>query len=480
MEEYQKLRMDELVLWKDNARYSKSLDTEEECLQELFGNKTMNKKQKTLLNDIFLESNVIENFIVYKEEVNENEYQYIVLDGNRRLSLFKITNHPELIIKYKLDVVKLESIKTKIASVDCKIYDNLNQAYKHVELRHLDEQSGKGTVKWASENKDRMKEIQDKEVDSIGYKIMKFYENATTPEFQEVKNVIKDKSTLDRIFGYKNTYNGIFNLKSKYEYNLCNLDHQTKINDILKKFYSVGGKVAQVYTADLTKKLLEDVEVLPENKNQVALDEILIDNSKQQKDFSDVGVSPKKPNKYIIKGVNLFDWTNKGINSKNNLFNYYLKKIVNLKFNSQFDQDLILDVTPYFYRLLLDIAISDLNSFVYDGNGAAFLLPTFSKATFNTTTVGVSCVNTNKITSILSIYDNLRKNEHKKMFCAYKKILNSKQFSIKNDKAIDKFVQDLNDVVHGSSKTLSPQLLEKYDVITITLLQSIYNFMNLK
>ena len=43
-----------------------------------------------------------------------------------------------------------------------------------------------------------------------------------------------------------------------------------------------------------------------------------------------------------------------------------------------------------------------------------------------------------------------------------------------------KFVNDLNIVVHGSSQTLSKQILEKYDVITLTLIQLIYNFINLE
>lgn len=480
MSQYQKLNIDELILWKDNARYSKTLDTEEECLEELFGDKIMRQKQKVLLTDIFFENDIIENCIVYKEEIDEAEYQYIVLDGNRRISLFKVSNYPELVSKYNLDDLKLSNIKDKVKNVDCKVYDDLNQAYRHVELRHLDEQKGRGTVKWASENKDRMREIQDKEVESIGYKIMKFYETTLKPEFQEVKKVVRDKSTLDRIFGYKNTYNGIFGLNNKYEYDLYNSDHQTKINDILEKFYSVGGKVTQVYTAEQTKKLFEDVEALPENKNQMTLDEIVKQNDEKISNSSGEEQSLKTPNKYTIKGANLFNWTNKGISSGNDLFNYYFKKIINIKYISQFDQDLILDITPYLYRLLLDIAIIDLSNFINTSKGNSLLKSSFSRAPFNTTTIGVSGVNPNKITNILRIYDNLKNNEHQKQFNKYKTILNSKQFTVKNDKAVTKFVQDLNDVVHGSSKTLSSQLLEKYDIITITLLQSIYNFINLK
>lgn len=53
MHYYDKMNINKLTLWKDNARYSKTLESEEKCLEELFGNKNMNKKQKVLLNDIF-------------------------------------------------------------------------------------------------------------------------------------------------------------------------------------------------------------------------------------------------------------------------------------------------------------------------------------------------------------------------------------------------------------------------------------------
>lgn len=483
----QKINIDELTLWNDNVRYSKTLKSEEECLEQLFGDKNMNKKQKVLLNDIFLESNIIENLIVYKEEVNKNKFKYIVLDGNRRISLFKVFKYPDLIEKYDLDFVKLNYITDSIKSVDCKIYDDLQQAYKHVELRHLDEQNGKGTVKWASENKERMKEIQGKEVNSIGFKILKFYETTTRPEFQNVKKKIKDKSTLDRIFGYKDTYNGIFGLNNKNEYNLDNYNHQIKINEILEKFYNIGGKVASVYTARQSKNLFSDVTTLSKNCNQISLDDL--DSKANNKienienNSTKINESNKKNqsyNSYIINNVNLFNWTNKGIKSQNPLFNYYLKKLVNINHTLSNDKDLIMDLAPYFYRLLLDIAIRDINDFINKGNAYLLLASDFPFEVFNTTAQEVSLVNTNKLSAIILICDKLRKNEEKNLFKNYKKQLKNNGFSVKSAKKIEEYVNNLNIVIHGSSRTLARENLEKYDVITITLLQLIYNFINLK
>lgn len=479
MNKYEKLSIEELVLWKDNARYSKALDSEEECLEELYGNKLMNQKQRILLDDIFLETNIFENCIIYKEETDEGKFQYVVLDGNRRISLFKLFNYPDLIKKFGMDMVKLDHIKEKIKQVDCKVYEDLNEAYKHVVLRHLDEQNGKGTVKWGPESKERMLLIQGKEVNSIGYKIMKFYESTNKPEFQGVKDKIKDKSTLDRIFGYKNTYSNIFGLKSKYDYDLYNYEQQIKINEILRTFYMLGGKVASVYTADLSKKLFEDVETLSKNDGQLSLD-----NTKQNINLefegSKTNHSSKTPNSYKMNEPDLFNWRNRGINSNNTLLNHYLKKLVNINRSTDIYKDLVLDIAPYFYRLLLDIAISDINKYIRDGNADKILLPIYSKQPFNTTSIGVSCVNTNKISSIINLCDNLRRNEDKKILGVYQNLLKPLHFTTKNDAHIEKFVQDLNDVVHGSSQTLSRQTLEKYDTVTIILLQLIYHFMDLK
>lgn len=138
-----------------------------------------------------------------------------------------------------------------------------------------------------------------------------------------------------------------------------------------------------------------------------------------------------------------------------------------------------MDLAPYFYRLLLDIAIRDITDFIFKGNADSILVKDFPKEAFNTTIQEESCVNTNKINNIISICDKLRKNEHKNIFNTYKKELNKYGLTVKSTKNIDKFVNDLNIVVHGSSQTLSKQILEKYDVVTLTLIQLIYNFINL-
>ena len=40
--------IDNLVLWKENVRFSEKMTNEEECIKALFDNKTMNRKQKKI------------------------------------------------------------------------------------------------------------------------------------------------------------------------------------------------------------------------------------------------------------------------------------------------------------------------------------------------------------------------------------------------------------------------------------------------
>ena len=119
----------------------------------------------------FFENKVFEDIIVYRDKRGDN----IVLDGNRRISLFKIANYPELLEKYKIDIEKIRSICTNIKSVECKVYYDFQDACKQVELRHLDEQDGKGIVKWNAQNKDRMRLLQGFDEPSLGFKIIPLF-----------------------------------------------------------------------------------------------------------------------------------------------------------------------------------------------------------------------------------------------------------------------------------------------------------------
>ena len=492
-----------LTLWKENVRFSEKMTNEEDCLIALFENKTMNKKQKKLLDDIFFENKVFEDIIVYRDKRGDN----IVLDGNRRISLFKIANYPELLEKYKIDIEKIRSICTNIKSVECKVYYDFQDACKQVELRHLDEQDGKGIVKWNAQNKDRMRLLQGFDEPSLGFKIMEFYKTVDDKEFSYVKKIIGNKSTIDRIFDYKYVYSEIFGLNSKNDYDLKNRSHQSKINEILKIFYDAGGKVGLVYKSEDVKELLKTVEPLNLITNQLSFDNMAYSQSRlldleiknfdnknekydsQEKSDNHINFDNvfeisngkeeplRKNNSYVSESLKLFDWKSESLSFKNHVFNNYLRNII---YDYSNHNDLIHVLAPYFYRLLLDISIRELNAYIIMDCGKCKLKNSFDMKPFGTTSDNTSVVNSNKIIGILSICDYLRTNEYIKEFSKYKSRLSIIGISVKNPKNIGTFVDDLNSVVHGSVEGLQRATLEKYDVITLNLLKIMSRFMELK
>lgn len=495
--------IDNLVLWKENVRFSEKMTNEEECIKALFDNKTMNRKQKKLLDAIFLENKVYEDIIVYRDGRGNN----IVLDGNRRISLFKIVNYPELLEKYKIDIEKIRSICTNIKSVECKVYYDFKEACKQVELRHLDEQDGKGIVKWNAKNKDRMRLLQGYDEPSLGFKIMEFYKTVDDKEFGYVKKIICNKSTIDRIFDCKYVYSEIFGLNSKKDYDLKNHSHQSKINEILEKFYDAGGKVGLVYKSEDIKELLKTVEPLKPTTNQLSFDNMaysqtnLIDEKKkyfpannkkydnQEKidnyinsdsafeTLASKKATERKNNSYVSEPLKLFDWKSEGLSFNSSILNNYLYNII---YDYSKYYELIPVLAPYFYRLLLDISIRELNAYIIMDCGKSKLKNSFDMKPFGTTSDNTSVVNSNKIIGILSICDYLRTNEYIKEFSKYKSRLSIIGISVKNPKNIGTFVDDLNSVVHGSVEGLQRATLEKYDVITLNLLKIMSRFMELK
>lgn len=149
-----KMDFKELTMWYDNARYEYELADEKECIITLFEITPGEKKMKNLLSEIIRIGEVRESLIIYKD--NDKN---IVLDGNRRISLLLIDKYPDLIEKYKISLQDTEMIK-KISTLYCSVYEDLEEAYDHVESRHQGEQDGKGVVRWNSAGKQRMKEIR--------------------------------------------------------------------------------------------------------------------------------------------------------------------------------------------------------------------------------------------------------------------------------------------------------------------------------
>lgn len=91
---------------------------------------------------------------VFVTPEKDKSARFTVLEGNRRISILKILNSPEILdgknasflnkLKPHLEAFK----KSPILTVECVVYEDPADADKWIELKHTGENSGVGTVSW--------------------------------------------------------------------------------------------------------------------------------------------------------------------------------------------------------------------------------------------------------------------------------------------------------------------------------------------
>lgn len=132
------LPIKDLSLWDENARFpDKYFSKSEKELIEYFCLKR-NFKIADLAEEIVKDADLpqIERLVVYK--VNGKN---IVLEGNRRLAVYKLLDNPELAEDSKLRA-KLKELKNKVKidknfQLDCLITEDKEQGLRYIERKHL-------------------------------------------------------------------------------------------------------------------------------------------------------------------------------------------------------------------------------------------------------------------------------------------------------------------------------------------------------
>lgn len=474
----------ELTMWYDNARYAYELADEKECIITLFEIAPGEKKMKNLLNEINKVGGLRETLIVYKDN-NMN----IVLDGNRRISLLLIAKYPDLIEKYKIPDQSIEKIK-KIRSINCSVYSDLEEAYDHVESRHQGEREGRGVVPWDSGGRQRMKEIRGQET-SLGYRVLQFFKNSNLPQHAFVKEHIKNISTIERILCKKYIYSGKFGLKSKYEYDLDNLQIINKLNELFVIFYRYNsdGPVKSVYTASDVEELFSSLKPIGDNTEQLVLEfekkpnPMETENGREEKGRPNDTMKnehKKKRNNYKSSIVKLFKWSSKGINISNSCLNYYIKALNSYSLNSTsiMQNKFLYDAAPIYYRIILECAIREFTDFIniLTNRNKFNAIPKENYNCFNSTSKTTSLVTGNKLYGIYDISKRIKDNDKKKEINVLIKELN--RINMNSIEKYNSFVDALNEVVHGSVKSLSDEKMLEYDTITVVNLQLISIMIN--
>lgn len=487
MNNIQEIEVQNLKMWYDNVRYEYELDNERECIEEIFERNPGLKKMKNLLDDVVSIGHFLETFIVHEDIING----HVILDGNRRFSLLKICEYNDLIEKYKLDRTKLGKLN-KITSLTCNLYQDLNKAYDHVERRHLGQQDGVGVVQWDTIGKDRMRENRGEKI-SIGTQVYNYFKQTNNSEYQFVSNMINNPTTITRILRTKYIYKEIFNLKSCNEYNLSDIRHTNLMNSILKHFYENNptGNVKFVYYSEDVKKLFSnytseqyfecrEIDYIfddPQNleKNIENHPDKLLNEMTSSEKHDIFLKNQSSSNSYKKEELKIFEWRNEGIIINNNIFKYYLEKLIELKISSKTDdaRSFIYKSAPIYYRIMLDIAIKEYTNFINETKNKRKFNSLSDKENnvFNTTSQITSFVNSNKLNFIFTTAVKIKCEDKKNVVKPL--IREIKKSQVYRNGSLDHFINGLNDVIHGTNAHLSEEDIKLFDSITLMILKII-------
>ncbi len=153
----QEIQISKLTLWDENPRFPEEYfrKTETELIDFLLTKKGEKEKLLELAKSIIDNINEItpwERLIVYKREND-----YIVLEGNRRLMVYKLLLNPKLTTIAKIreffNKAKLKVKINKNFSLECLVTTDKDEGLKYVELKHLES----GYKSWGESEKNNFK-----------------------------------------------------------------------------------------------------------------------------------------------------------------------------------------------------------------------------------------------------------------------------------------------------------------------------------
>lgn len=140
------ISLENLSLWDENARFPDKYFSkpEKELINYFCTNKNFKIEDlaKEIVKDIDLPQ--LEKLIVY-----DTGEQNIVLEGNRRLTVYKLLNNPNLAptekLKNKFQAYKKEVQINNDFAFECLITENMAEGYRYIERKHL---KGNNEANW--------------------------------------------------------------------------------------------------------------------------------------------------------------------------------------------------------------------------------------------------------------------------------------------------------------------------------------------
>ena len=150
-----------LLFDEENPRLASPNQGQRETLRMLATNQ--GAKLRVLTQDI-LTYGLDPSELIIVMNVESAENRFVVLDGNRRLAALRALENPESVegavtktVFNTLRRLSKEYQKEGLGSAQCVVVNDSEEARHWIELRHMGERGGAGSVLWGSEESARFR-----------------------------------------------------------------------------------------------------------------------------------------------------------------------------------------------------------------------------------------------------------------------------------------------------------------------------------
>lgn len=289
---YERIHLDNLKVNPANDRHGE-LPSETHAIEWLLVNKT--EKMKNLLHDIAHKKGILEEPLVMKKG---GSGQYIVYDGNRRVSCLKLLLGlaPEDIknpLEKRIEALRLGGASNISPYIECRIEDDINIVNDILERRHIPRNSGAGQLKWDGHEKENFLERTGK-TEKINF--------ARQVNRLLIDNDFLNKSeriplsTFNRLFQSKEAKRRVGVEVKENEIYLINDSDITyrALTRVAKDMISGHKTLDDVWDNSRKQAYLDDLEndgILPNAKNRLISSQPVNQKNNATKDLS----LPKKP-----------------------------------------------------------------------------------------------------------------------------------------------------------------------------------------
>lgn len=295
----------ELIINPENYRFD-AVDTQEQAINlmlEKKGIEIYNLAKDIALNGLDLAKD-IRVFVI-------GEKQYLVLDGNRRITALKCLNDPDKVLsgslREKFTKIEWETKDDVLKNIQCFVYSTEKEAAKWIKLDHTGKNSGVGQDPWGAP-----------EIDRFSYK----FEGKISPAMQAITAVEKTKgikfdkeklkiTTINRILSNpeSRSYLGIDIVNKHITYTAKRDEAIDRMATLFYKIIKEDVPVARVYTTGLAIKFMKDLfqnkptleveqkKLFPTDKNHFG------ESQGQESKTNDGNDEPKQPGTFAKK-----DW----------------------------------------------------------------------------------------------------------------------------------------------------------------------------